>query len=100
MSDREEGAERMSPREKYDHLRIWRCPQLGGPVPFKYCRRMNMGLPCPRIFDCWGAKIDVEEYLTSAFSEEELEKVFGGERKGRVDRILETLRRVRREREE
>ena len=84
----------------YDGLQIWRCPQLGGPVTFKYCRVMNERLPCPRIVSCWGASLDVTAYLEQHFSPEQLEKVFGAPPKDRWTRIVETLDKVKHPKEE
>jgi len=71
-------------------IEIWRCPQLGGPVTFGYCARMNSQLPCQRIIACWGGAIDVVAYLEGHFSHEELETALGGG-KDRWTRIVEAL---------
>jgi hypothetical protein len=91
--------EKKSGIEQYDEAQIWRCPQLGGPVPFKYCRRMNDKLPCKRIIACWGGEIDVPAYLAASFSTEELEAVFEGPSKDRLFRIVDTLNKVREDKE-
>jgi len=37
-----------------------RCPRLGGPVTFAYCRCGDIdGQPCFKIFDCWWERFDV-----------------------------------------
>lgn len=87
-------------KEAYDDLEMWRCRQLGGPVTFKYCRIMNDGLPCQRLPGCWGAQINLIEYLEANFTAGEMEQVFGTEPKTRLGRIIETLNRVREERQE
>jgi len=87
-------------KDAYDDMEMWRCRQLGGPVTFKYCRVMNEGLPCPRLPGCWGARIDLIEYLEANFAVEEMEKVFGSESKTRLARIIETINRVREEKGE
>ncbi len=49
-----------------------RCPRLGGPVNFKYCRTSGEDLPqCHKIFDCWWEYFDVFAYLKSALPEDE-----------------------------
>ena len=80
----------------FDRIEFWRCPQLGGPVTFKYCRIMNAGLPCPRIVACWGGTVDVLAYLTAAFPERSLEELLAGGSKSRLERVLETLDKVSR----
>ncbi len=86
--------------EAFDGLEAWRCPQLGGPAPFKYCRTMNEDRPCPMLIDCWGASVDVEGFLGANYALDELREIFGGPKKGRVDRIVETLERVKKEKGE
>ena len=83
--------------EAFDDLEAWRCPQLGGPAPFKYCRTMNGDRPCARIIDCWGGSVEIESFLGANYAMEDLKEIFGGPKKGRVDRIVETLDRVKRE---
>lgn len=78
-----------------DALEMWRCPQLGGPVTFEYCRVMNDGLPCPRTVQCWMATFDVVAHLQERFSAEELEKAFGEAPKDRMTRIVDALKRTK-----
>ncbi len=82
------------PQARYDHYRILRCPQLGNPVTFGYCRGMNQSLPCPRVVSCWGGVFDVEGFLQEHFDPVELARAWSGARRGRVDIIADTLRRV------
>lgn len=74
--------------EQYDELSR-RCPSLGGPVPFKYCRTVNRKLPCLKILQCWGGKIDIPLFLEKNYSEEELEKAFTPDTRTRVQKIVQ-----------
>lgn len=66
----------MESNEKYDDLTFPRCPTLGGPVSFKYCRSSNGGLFCPNIIRCWIGKInDIVTFLKLNFTEEDIAKV-------------------------
>ena len=48
-----------------------RCPRLGGPVNFGYCRRGGADdRPCFKILDCWGQRFDVVDHLQSRLSPE------------------------------
>ncbi len=67
-----------------------RCPPLGGPVPFKYCRTMNRKLPCQRIVQCWGPKFNVIEWLKENYSPEQIEQALTPDTRSRLDKILET----------
>ncbi|MEW6380279.1 MAG: hypothetical protein AB1611_11825 [bacterium] len=87
----------MITRESFDHL-IIRCPSLGGEVPFSYCRKQQGGgKPCPRLPGCWMDRkgVDMEAYLTSFFTPEELTAFFRQSPQGRMDVLLLNLERVK-----
>ena len=43
-----------------------RCPRLGGPVVFGYCRECGHdGKPCFKILDCWWERFDVASVMTA-----------------------------------
>jgi hypothetical protein len=79
---------------QYDELSLWRCPQLGGPVTFAYCRQMNRSLPCSRTATCWGERFDVEGFLREYYDEHERSQIEASSGRGRMDIISETLGRV------
>ena len=80
------------PIEVHDSLNHWRCPQLGGPVPFRHCRRSGDDmLPCRKLPECWGSQIDVPGFIAAAYTPEEIEKAFGGPAKTRMDIIFDAL---------
>ncbi len=57
----------------FDDLEM-RCPRLGGPVNFGYCRREGPdGKPCFKILDCWWQRFDVAAYLESRLDREVFE---------------------------
>lgn len=66
----------------------YRCPQLGGQVPFDYCRKVNDGLPCARSLICWEAAFPVGEYMKRVLSEEEWRLVFETPGKTRLEKVL------------
>ncbi|RJP19906.1 MAG: hypothetical protein C4527_26270 [Candidatus Omnitrophota bacterium] len=78
----------------HDEREKWRCPQLGGPVHFEYCRRMNRNLPCHQLYKCWSEEFDVDDYVKQNFTEEEIVNVFHTPPLGRVGTIFDVLRRV------
>ncbi len=80
-------------REDYDGENYWRCPMLGGPVPFKYCRTTNNGLPCAKIPACWHGKFDVLVFLKSNYTEDELKSAFSPQ-PGRMERIYDVLEKL------
>lgn len=47
-----------------------RCPRLGGPVSFKYCRTSGEdGRPCFKTIDCWWETFDVHSHLKLSMTE-------------------------------
>jgi hypothetical protein len=50
------------------------CRMLGHEVPFKYCRCMNVDLPCRLILACWKHVFPVEEFIYHHFTKDEVEK--------------------------
>ena len=58
-----------------DHIER-RCPRLGSPVSFGYCRTSGEGKdPCFKVFDCWWERFDVVGYLQHRLPEEKLEEL-------------------------
>ncbi|MBN1482527.1 hypothetical protein EH223_10820 [candidate division KSB1 bacterium] len=54
---------------QYDHLEI-RCPMLGHPLKFFYCRTTDGNTPCRRIFNCWYQRIAVQDFVYDHFPQE------------------------------
>jgi hypothetical protein len=53
-----------------------RCPRLGSPVAFKYCRSVSENQnPCFKIFDCWWERFDVVGYLQQRLSKEAFDQL-------------------------
>jgi hypothetical protein len=51
------------------------CPMLGHDVPFAYCRAPGRDLPCGKVADCWWETFDVETYLRTHWSSDQLAQV-------------------------
>jgi hypothetical protein len=83
-----------------DRIELWRCPQLGGPVTFGYCRVMNEGRFCGRTVKCWGGTAVVVEYLERRFTAEELAAMMGAQGTDRVGRIVDAVKRAKDAQEE
>ena len=76
--------------EIHDAL-IIRCPQLGGEIPFHYCRTVNEELPCRRILICWEFRIEISKFLNEHYSFEQIERSFAPPTKTRIETILELI---------
>ena len=48
-----------------------RCPLLGHPVPFCYCRALNEGLPCSRLIACWQAFFEIGAFIEDNYTPEQ-----------------------------
>lgn len=85
--------------EEFDNLFI-RCPQLGGEVPFKYCRTLQDSLPCRRIIICWEFRIEIGKFLNENYSMDEIKKALSSPPKTRIETIVEMIERAKRIKEE
>jgi hypothetical protein len=85
--------------EEHDALVI-RCPQLGGEVPFRYCRIVNENLPCQRIMVCWEFRMEISKFLGDHFSIDQIQRAFAPPTKTRLDTILELIEKAKKIKEE
>jgi len=85
--------------EEHDAL-IIRCPQLGGEVPFKYCRTMNEDLPCRRIMVCWEFKMEISNFLAEHYSFDQIQRALAPPTKTRLESILELVEKAKKIKEE
>ncbi len=81
--------------EEHDAL-IIRCPQLGGEVPFKYCRTVNEDLPCRKVVVCWEFRIEISKFLSEHYSFDQIEQALAPPAKTRLDTILELIEKAKR----
>ncbi len=70
-----------------------RCPRLGGPVSFEYCRTAagEGGLPCFKVMDCWWEIFDIEDYLRVHLSAEDFEKIVKSRPKPKLQSLVELI---------
>ena len=79
--------------EEYDELTI-RCPQLGGEVPFRYCRTTQENLPCRRVMVCWEFRIEISKFLREHYSIEQIQCALTPPAKTRLDTIPELIEKA------
>lgn len=72
-----------------------RCPKLGGPVHFDYCRMEERGRPCSRALSCWSAHFNVDAYFRMTLSTQEFERCFMSPQRSKVSTIIELIERAR-----
>ncbi len=87
--------ERTSGIEQHDDEELWRCPMLGGPVNFGYCRKVNDGLPCAKLLECWLQRLPLVEFLKTHYSPDQIQTAFATKRKDRVARMMEAVDNAR-----
>ncbi len=85
--------------EEHDALTIY-CPQLGGEIPFRYCRTVNENLPCRKIVICWEFRLEISGFLGIHFSAEQLERALAPSTKTRLDTILELIEQAKKMKQE
>ena len=85
--------------EEYDAL-IIHCLQLGGEVPFKYCRTMNEDLPCRRMMVCWEFRMRISKFLAEHYSIDQIQRALAPPTKTRLDTILELIEKAKKTKEE
>jgi hypothetical protein len=85
--------------EEYDALIIY-CPQLGGEIPFQYCRTVNEELPCRKIIICWEFRIEIGNFLNEHYSLGQIQCALAPPAKTRLDTILELIEKAKKIKEE
>jgi len=83
-----------SPTSSYEEKQI-RCPRLGGPVTFGYCRIEDLGRPCFRAIGCWAAIFDVEGFFRESMSDQDFNECFSKRPHSKVDTLIELIERAR-----
>ncbi len=85
--------------EEHDAL-IIRCPQLGGEIPFRYCRTTHENLPCRKIMVCWEFRLEISKFLGEHYSVDQIQSAFSPPTKTRLDTLLELIENARKIKEE
>ena len=85
---------KMTTLEEHDGLMIY-CPQLGGEVPFQYCRTVNNGLPCRRVLVCWEFRLEISRFLSEHYSPDQIERALAPPSKTKLDTILGLIKKAK-----
>ena len=75
--------------ERYDRSEGY-CRRLGHHVSFSYCRRVEGGLPCWTVRDCWFERFPIQEFLDAHYSSRELQYL-GRPPPGKLESILDVV---------
>ncbi len=78
-----------------------RCPRLGGPVRFQYCRETprpggdNENKACFKIFDCWWEYFDVVAFMKEILPEDRFEELAQSKPKPKVASLFELIEQAK-----
>lgn len=79
----------------HDHLER-RCPRLGGPVTFAYCRGCDTdAAPCFKIFDCWWERFDVVTLMRTHLPPEAFERLRQARPAPKVASLLDVIAKAK-----
>ena len=82
-------AEQKNPLER-------RCPRLGGPVPFSYCKKGDgHQQPCFKIVDCWWETFDVVRYLKDNLPEDQFDRLMEARPKPKIASLVELIEQAK-----
>jgi len=84
--------------EEHDGLMIY-CSQLGGEIPFRYCRTVNDGLPCQKILVCWEFRVEISRFLSEHYSYDQIGRALAPPTKTRIETMLELIEEAKRTKE-
>ena len=90
-----QGMPEMAMIEEHDGLMIY-CPQLGGEIPFRYCRTVNEGLPCRKILVCWEFRVEISRFLSEHYSFNQIRRALEPPTKTRIETMLELIEKAKR----
>jgi hypothetical protein len=73
-----------------------RCPRLGGPVSFGYCRKGdNNETVCWKIFDCWWERFDVVGHLQTCMPEDKFKMIVNARPKPKILSLVELVEQAK-----
>lgn len=72
-----------------------RCPKLGGPVTFSYCRIESGDMPCSRSLACWSEVFDVSSFFKSIMDEQEFKEHFNQQGRQKVVTLMELIEKAK-----
>ncbi len=86
--------EESSSKATYEEKEI-RCPRLGGPVNFAYCRQEDSRLPCAKALDCWSPYFDAETLFRETLTDSQFAECFFKAPQPKMVTLVELIERAR-----
>ncbi len=73
-----------------------RCPRLGGPVTFQYCRQCGEDdIPCWKIVDCWWEYFDIVAFLKQSMSRAKFAQLLNSKPKPKLRSLIELVEQAK-----
>lgn len=73
-----------------------RCPRLGGPVNFRYCRiGGDEEMPCLKVIDCWWEYFDVLAFFQQALPADRFRRLLRARPAPRVSSLIELIEQAK-----
>ena len=66
---------------------------LGHDISFSYCRQPGRDLPCSRIGDCWWKAFDVESFVRTHYSDEQVRQILAAP-KPKIFSLVELIQKA------
>lgn len=83
------------PKSLFDD-RQRRCPRLGHPVRFDYCRIGGENMrPCFNVFDCWWERFDVVGFFRQQLTSEAFEALAGASSPNKTASLVDLIRKAK-----
>jgi len=77
----------------YDNLTTY-CPQLGGLIPFHFCRVAASGILCRKVVVCWEFSFDIASFLVKHYTPEELKNALAAPTRTRLAHIVDCAQKA------
>jgi len=81
-------------RPPFEEIQI-RCPRLGGPVSFEYCRVEDRQRPCTRAVVCWSVHFDAESFFRETMTPEDFEERFHNAPPSKIITLVDLIEQAR-----
>ncbi len=78
-----------------------RCPRLGGPVSFFYCKTCEQDRqPCFKIIDCWWETFDVVRYLKDHLPEDQFNRLLSSRPRPKIASLVDLVEQAKKNADE
>ena len=73
-----------------------RCPRLGGPISFSYCRKCGQDRqPCWKVFDCWWEIFDIVSYMETRLDADQFDRLRKNRPEPKINSLLDLIEQAK-----